>query len=127
MRPCPPRLPSEGIAILYTKKVPRGTILTFTERWNICYFFGMGRTRPRTRPTATELARIEKILKAQSAFGTHLGPQVPITKRTGEVAHVHAGAVAVADVMIARKLSPERARARIVLRVAAEAFGIPRG
>ena len=82
--------------------------------------------RTRTKPSATELARVEKILKAQPAFAAHLGPQVPVTKRTGEIASFHAAAGAVAQAMIAQKLSPERARVRIVLRVASEIFGITR-
>ena len=70
---------------------------------------------------------MEEILKTQPAFAAHLGPQVPVTKRNREVVEFHVGTVAVAEAMIARKLGPERAHVRIVLRVAVEAFGIARG
>lgn len=84
----------------------------------------MGQRRPRTKPTPTELARVEKILKGQPAFIAHLGPKKRIEKRTGEVVAFHAGTFAVAETLMARKYNPERAHVRIVLRVAAELFEI---
>jgi hypothetical protein len=69
---------------------------------------------------------VEKILVEQPAFHAHLGPKVRVTKRTGEVVKFHVRTVVVADAIIARNLSPERAHVRIVLRVASEIFGITR-
>ena len=83
------------------------------------------RTKPRrTRPTATELGRVEKIMEAQVPFRTRLGPKVPVTKRTGEVVSLSAGTIAVAEGMIAKRLNPERAQVGIILRVAVEVFGV---
>ena len=91
-----------------------------------CYMAVMGRRRPRTDPTATELARVEKILIDQPAFRAHLGPKVPAKKRTREVVSFHVGTFAVAEAMIAGKLNPERAHVRVVLRTAVVVFGITR-
>lgn len=79
----------------------------------------MGR-RPRTTGTATELARVEKILKSQPAFCSRLGRKVSVEKRTGEIVSFHARTFSIAEAMIAKKLNPERAHVRIVLRVAVE-------
>ena len=64
------------------------------------------------------------MLKAQPAFEAHLGPQVPVTKRTGEVVAFHVGTIAVAEAVMPRRVGLERAPVRIVLRTAAEVFGI---
>lgn len=85
----------------------------------------MRRRRPRTKPTPTELARIETVLKAQPAFEPHLGPRVPVTKRTGEVVAFHVGTIAVAEALMPGRVGLERTPVRIMLRTAAEVFGIP--
>ena len=84
----------------------------------------MGRRRPRTKATPTELARVQKILEEQPAFAAHLGPKKPIEKRTGEVVSFHVGAFGVVEAVIQRNLNPERSRTRVVLRVVCEVFGI---
>ena len=87
----------------------------------------MGNRPPRTTPSATELTRVQKILEAQPAFQTHLGAEKPVEKRTGEVVPIRLGTFAVAEEMMSRRLDPERARVRVVVRVAAEVFGIGPG
>jgi hypothetical protein len=84
----------------------------------------MGRRLARTKPTATELARVERVLVTQPAFASHLGPKLYVEKRTGERVSFHVGTIAVAEAMIAAKLNPERERVGVVLRVAIEVFGI---
>ena len=63
---------------------------------------------------------------AEAAFAAHLGSRIPSEKRTYEPVSFHAGTVAVTQAMMVKKLNPERARVRVVLRVAAEQFGIIR-
>lgn len=86
----------------------------------------MRRRPPRTRPTATELARVEEILSSQPAFATHLGLKIPSRKRTHEPVSFHEGTIRVVQFMMSEKLDPERAHVRVVVRVAAEQFGIIR-
>jgi hypothetical protein len=76
--------------------------------------------------TATELARVEKILKSQPAFRSRLGRKVSVEKRTGEVVSFRTRTIAVAKALMAQGFNPERAQVRVVLRVATEVFRIPR-
>ena len=85
----------------------------------------MASRRPRTEPTATELSRIQKILEAQPGFRAHLGSPVSMSKRTGERVTFSSGIVAVAKAMMAKRLSPETAAVKFVLRTAMEVFQLP--
>ena len=77
--------------------------------------------RKRSTPTATELLRVEKVLARDLALRRYLGPKTtPVRKRNGDVVYFAAETVAVAQELMARKLSPERAHVRIVLRVGAD-------
>lgn len=83
--------------------------------------------RKRTKPTVTELNRVQQVLERDPALRLLLGPRaMPVPMRTGEVADFSAEAVAVAQAMMALKLNPERAALRHVLAVAAQVLGIVR-
>lgn len=77
--------------------------------------------RKRTAPTVTELLRVEDILSADPALRRFLSAKdSPVRKRNGELVHFYGSTVAVAKELMARKLNPERAHVRIVLKVAAD-------
>lgn len=75
--------------------------------------------RKRTVPSVTELARVERILEREPALRPYLlGPKSsPARKRTGEIVYFAEPTVTVALEMMAKKLSPERAHVRQVLRL----------
>ncbi len=78
-------------------------------------------SRKRTTPTATELLRVEQVLARDLALRRYLGSKTsPVRKRNGDLVYFAPETVAVAQELMARKLSPERAHVRDVLRVGAE-------
>ena len=81
--------------------------------------------RKRIAPSVTELNRIEKVLEADPAARSRLGPRTTLVRRrSDESVYFAAEVVAVVQALMDRKLSPERAHVRTVLRVAAEVLGI---
>ena len=80
----------------------------------------MGTRRRRTKPTPTELLRVQRVLESEPAFRECLGPSVAVTKRTGEIVTVSSASMAVAESMMARGLNPERARVAALLKVAVD-------
>jgi hypothetical protein len=65
------------------------------------------------------------VLEADAAIRQRLGPKTsPARKRSGEVVHFAAETLAVAQELMLRRYSPERAHVRVVLAVAAEVLGI---
>jgi hypothetical protein len=77
--------------------------------------------RKRTTPTATELLRVEKVLARDLALRRYLGPKTsPVCKRNGHLVYFAAETALVAQELMARRLSPERAHVREVLRVGAD-------
>ncbi len=85
----------------------------------------MHRRRPRTNPTVTELSRVEQVLERDPGLRARLGPKTSLArKRTGEVSYFAAETVAVAEGLMDRGLSPERARVRVVLAVAVKVLGV---
>ncbi|MHC1770104.1 MAG: hypothetical protein AB9869_38450 [Verrucomicrobiia bacterium] len=80
--------------------------------------------RRRTTPSVTELIRVEKILEHDPAVRRRLGRKTTLVrKRTGEKVWFASEVVAIAEAMMARKLSPERASVRQVLSVAVRVLG----
>lgn len=80
--------------------------------------------RKRSEPTVTELSRVEKILERDPAVRRRLGPKTTLAcKRSGEPVYFAAETIAVAQALMARKLSPERAHVRKVLGVAVKVLG----
>jgi hypothetical protein len=77
--------------------------------------------RKRTTPTATELLRVEKVLARDLALRRYLGPKTtPVRKRNGDLVYFAPETMLVVQELTARKLSPERAHVRMVLRVGAD-------
>lgn len=80
--------------------------------------------RTRTTPSVTELIRVEKILEHDPAVRRRLGRKTTLVcKRTGERTWFAAEVVAIAQAMMARKLSPERAPVCQILSVAVRVLG----
>jgi hypothetical protein len=77
----------------------------------------------RTRPTPTEVLRIEKILRVQPAFRAQFARKILLEKRTGETVRVGEGSVTVAQRLLDSGKNPERVHVREVLRVAIEVIG----
>jgi hypothetical protein len=83
--------------------------------------------RKRTAPSVTELRRVEGILEADPALRRRLGVKdSPARKRNGDLVYFSESTVAVAKELMARKVSPERAHVRTVLKVAVDVVVRPR-
>src|ERR1035437_9710540 len=81
--------------------------------------------KKRTTPTVTEVSRVEKVLEADRGVSHRLWPNTtPVSKRSGEVVYFSAETIAVGQALMARKLSPERAPVRLVLRAAVDVLAI---
>jgi hypothetical protein len=69
----------------------------------------------------TELARVERVLESDPATRARLGPKTcPTRKRNGDLVYFTDATLTVAQGLMARRLSPERAHVREVLRVAVD-------
>jgi hypothetical protein len=77
----------------------------------------------RTRPTPTEVLRVQRILERQPAFRAQLARKILLEKRTGETVRMGEGSITVAQRLLDCANNPERAHVTDVLRVAIEVLG----